>query len=112
MIGRGRYNQGMTFRAVVQDGLIVINTHGAIPDGTTVRVVRAGAPRKVAKTASRATKGPRAKEAGKPVRRVAQKPHPLLALAGIWKDRPDWRGKSSTEVVAELRRRSVGRHRG
>lgn len=32
----------MTFRTVVRDGLIVINAHGEIPDGTRVEVVLSG----------------------------------------------------------------------
>ena len=42
---------------------------------------------------------------GKGVRTRAEKVHPLIALAGMWKDRPEWKGMTSVEIVAELRRR-------
>ena len=55
----------MNFRAVVQDGLIVVNKHGALPDGTRVEVSvmkgqrKSGAAvgKKVRKSASRRTPG-------------------------------------------------------
>lgn len=28
----------MNFRAIVQDGLIIVNTHGSLPDGTPVEI--------------------------------------------------------------------------
>jgi putative addiction module CopG family antidote len=40
---------------------------------------------------------------------TALKRNSLLALSGIWKDRPEWKGKSSVEVVAGLRRGRVQR---
>ena len=40
------------------------------------------------------------------------KQHPFMALAGIWKDREDWRGMTSVEVVQELRKRGRATARG
>ncbi len=90
----------MSFRAIVQDGLIVINTHGKIPDGTPVRVVadeparRKAAPKRAAK---------------KPRRRRTEVPLEELPAFGMWKNR--WKGKSTLQVLRELRAKSLGRHR-
>ena len=66
----------MTFRAIVQDGLIVVNTHGTIPDGTPVNI-------SVAKPKRRSPqKQPKRKKASrKNVRRTP--------LFGIWADRDE-----------------------
>jgi len=63
----------MTFRAVVQDGLIVVNTHGAIPDGTAVDISIAK-PKRATKP-----KRPRAKSSRKNARRTPHTP-----MFGIW----------------------------
>ena len=77
----------MTFRAVVQDGLIVINTHGSIPDGTRVEVqpLLDKAP---ARKTKRVTKGP-------------------LPAFGGWKHRTDI--KSSAAFARGLRRKASRR---
>lgn len=96
----------MTFRAVVRDGMININTHGELPDGTVVEVspVR----RRARKTSTRS-----ARKSTKATKTAKTKANPLLALAGIWKDRPDWRGKSTLEIQRELRTKAMGgRNRG
>jgi hypothetical protein len=98
----------MTFRAVVRDGMININTHGRLPDGTVVEVLPvtpASKPKGPSKARSR---GPR-----KPTKRGKAEPaNPLLAIAGIWKDRPDWKGKSTLEIQRELREKALGHRRG
>jgi hypothetical protein len=45
VVGEWPYSWVMMFRTVVQDGLIVVNTHGALPDGTAVKIVVPKAPR-------------------------------------------------------------------
>lgn len=35
----------------------------------------------------------------------------IMAAAGMWKDRPEWKGKSSAEIATELRKRAAGRGR-
>ncbi len=77
----------MTFRAVVQDGLIVINTHGSIPDGTRVEVqpLRTNAPARKPKRTAKA---------------------PLPAFGG-WKHRTDI--KNSAAFARSLRRKASRR---
>jgi hypothetical protein len=87
----------MTFRTVVKDGLIVINTHGEIPDGTPVEVVRLDTGAKKV-----------AKKAGKRDRSRAKAKDPLPGFGG-WKDRTDI--KDAAEYARELRRRVSRRAR-
>lgn len=94
------------FRAVVRDGMININTHGELPDGTVVEVspVR----RRASKSSTRRVMKP-----AKAAKMAKSKTNPLLELAGIWKDRPDWKGKSTLEIQRELRAKAMGgRNRG
>jgi hypothetical protein len=84
----------MTFRTVVRDGLIVINTHGEIPDGTPVELVRIPS-EKGRRGASRQKSG-----------------DTFVAIVGAWRDQPAWKGKSSVEVATELRRRRMGERHG
>lgn len=92
------------FRTVVRDGLIVINTHGEVPDGTPVEVMR---------TADRATNRAGKKAAKKSKKKSKQKTPPLDNLPGfgMWKDRPEWKGLTTLEIMARLRERSLGRGR-
>lgn len=90
----------MTFRAIVQDGYI--NTRGRLPDGTPVTVVPDRAPRA---TKSRANKS----------RKSSHRSTPLseLPAIGMWKNRPDWKGKSTAQIARALREKSLGgRRRG
>lgn len=85
----------MTLRAVVQDGLIVVNTHGEIPDGTRVRIV---VPR----------------EAKAPQRRTRSVSKRSLAAKadfgfGMWKRRTDI--KDSAEYARGLRKETSRRGR-
>ncbi len=105
----------MTFRAVVRDGMIAINTHGQLPDGTEVEVLPVNRPaprrkgkKKAAKAASRTRGSSSRGRAGKSAKASAD---PLDSLIGIWKDRPDWKGKSTLEIAAELREKALGRTR-
>lgn len=93
----------MTLRSVVRDGLIVVNTHGEIPDGTPVVILRDDQPRRGGKKAK-----PTAKRAKKKARSAAKKPLRDLPAFGIWKDRPEWKGKTSAEIARELREKALG----
>jgi len=79
----------MTFRTTVRDGLIVVNTHGAIPDGTPVEIVRLDAPKK-----------------GRS-KRATTKPTRLPAGFGGWHHRTDI--KDSAEFARTLRKRASRR---
>jgi hypothetical protein len=96
----------MTLRGTVRDGVIAINTHGTLPEGAEVEVVRV----EPAKNGhARATSRKKIAKK-KPSRKGA---HPLVKLAGIWRDRPEWKGLSSLEIQQQLRRKAgIGRARG
>ena len=98
----------MTLRSVVRDGMIDVN--GEIPDGTPVRIVRDDKPRRSAKKA----KAPAKRTAKKKATRAGVKPKsdPIMKVFGMWKDRPEWKGKSSVEIARELREKALGRRSG
>lgn len=85
----------MTYRGVYQNGMVFFEGEVGLRNGDRVDV---NPSRKAGRRSS--TKAKAKARGGKKPAAV----HPLIALAGIWKDRPDWRGKSSVEVVAELRK--------
>jgi len=99
----------MTFRAIVRDGMININTHGELPDGSIVELVHVErakdrSPRRSAAVAQPA----RTPRAAKPSKKIRSK-DPLVSLFGIWKNRPEWKGKSPLEIQQELRAKAMGR---
>lgn len=111
----------MTFRGTVQAGLIVIDTHGKIPDGTEVEVIESptGAVRtRSARSTSSKRPAGRAKPKAKPRKSSANKKKGQASLeafrkiVGIWADRPEWKGKTSVEIARELREKSMRRPRG
>jgi hypothetical protein len=91
----------MTYRGVYRDGLVILEGDVNLRNGDHVDVNLRGS-----SGSARAGRAKSRKQVSKA--RVgkgrAQPVHPLIALAGIWKDRPEWKGKSSVEVVAELRK--------
>lgn len=87
----------MTFRAVVQDGLIVVNTHGALADGTTVEIMISDEKRATKKI----RKGVRSKKPGKHARSAHTPGY------GMWVDRADL----GTPEQAVDRLRSLTRRR-
>lgn len=87
----------MTYRGVYRDGVVTLEGDVDLRNGAIVEV-NAASTRRVAAASASTTK------ARKPVRQ--KKKHPFIALAGIWKDRDDWRGKTSEEIVAGFRTRS------
>ena len=89
----------MTFRAIVRDGLIVVNTHGEVPDGTPVEILLPhGSPTKGNRKRP-LTKKARKKGPGRPT-------DPLFGF-GMWKHRTDI--KDSAAFARELRRRTSRR---
>jgi hypothetical protein len=87
----------MSFRGTFTKGIIVPDEAQSLPEGTRVAVnpLRASEKQAIRPRKTRVSR-----------QRAPQnlKVHPLTALAGIWKDRADWKGKSSVQIVAELRR--------
>jgi hypothetical protein len=111
------YNQCMVYRGTVQGGVVVLSDPGALPEGTAVEVrpkrgakvrgkVKPVAGRSDSVT-GRSRKAPsRAGASGTP----SLKPLPGF---GMWKNRADWRGKSTLTIARELRRKAMGeRYRG
>lgn len=92
----------MTYRAIVQDGLIVFNTKGAIPDGTPVEITVA---RSRANAPSRVSKGGKAK----PSSRHTTTPPTRVPGFGMWADRKDL---GPAESAVERLRASTRRRRG
>ncbi len=100
----------MTLRGTVRDGMIAINTHGMLPEGAEVEVVRVD-PRKNGRAATGA--GARVTKKKKKTKAGRRPKDPLLALAGMWSNRPEWKGLTSLEIQQQLRRKAgIGRARG
>jgi hypothetical protein len=103
----------MTFRTVVRDGLIVINTHGEVPDGTPVRIVlpagNAGAaPARRRTSGSKAGKRGARGRAEKRVGATGGRQRSLPEFGfGLWKHRSDI--GDTAEFARELRTRSSTR---
>lgn len=86
----------MNFRAVVRDGLIVVNTHGTLPDGTAVEVSVAARAKRTKPAKNKRRTGP------------ARSTH--TPGYGMWADREEL-GAPDTAVSrlrAATRRRRVG----
>jgi hypothetical protein len=86
----------MVYRGVYQDGVVVLEGEVDLRNGSRVEV----------QPARRATTAESKKRAGKGARTSAKSADPLLKFFGVWKDRADWKGRSSVEVAKELRRRA------
>lgn len=91
----------------MRDGLIVINTHGTVADGTTVEVVRVATrtPRGSAAKASVAKPG--RKSAGKKPPRAKSGAAATIPGYGGWAHRKDI--KDTVEFAAQLRQRVADR---
>lgn len=92
----------MTYRAIVQDGLIVFNTKGAIPDGTAVEItVAGGRSRDVTRKSNRRT----SKSA--PASRGSTKTARVPGF-GMWADRDEL---GSADAAVDRLRASTRRRR-
>jgi hypothetical protein len=93
----------MTFKGIYRDGIIILEDATGLRNGTVVEVTRpAKRTKAVAKPVAKGKKKPatrRKRSAGS----VADWP-----AFGIWKDRADWKGKSSAEIARELREKALG----
>lgn len=104
----------MTYRGIVQNGIVIIENPDGLRDGTVVDVQPAGRrakksrdlqPRPAASAPNRSAK--KAKALKSRARRASG--DPLFEAFGLWKNRPEWKGKSTIEIAAELRRKAMGR---
>jgi hypothetical protein len=97
----------MTYRGVYRDGVVIIQGDVSLRDGAQVEITET----RTARTPS-TTKKPREKKVTAKRRTTTRKRDPLDGLIGFWKDRPDWKGRSSIAIAAELRDKALGRRRG
>lgn len=96
----------MTLRTIVRDGLVAVNTHGQIPDGTPVEIVRLDKPEKIP-----AKKKLAKKSLSKRPKISKKKQDPFDQFYGMWKDRADWKGRSTEKIAQELREQASSRKR-
>lgn len=95
----------MTYRGIVRNGRILVDIDD-LPDGTSVEITPIKRPSSKKSKKKKATSRRRKPLSGSARRK---KKDPFESIFGIWKDRPDWKGKSSLEILAELRAKSLGR---
>lgn len=106
----------MTYRGVYRDGYVRLDGDVDLPNGSTVevfslagaRVKRAKSKKKAPRPASSVSKGvwELAMAKGRKMTR-AERVATAMKAFGAWRDRPEWKGWSSVEIAAELRRRST-----
>jgi len=115
---------GVPYQGIYRDGIVRLDGDVDLRNGSRVEVnvVRKARKSPAAKPAARA-RASKAKSK-RPLsgwdRAVAtankmtnrERNASIMAFCGVWKDRPDWKGKSSARIAAELRKRasSRGRH--
>ena len=91
----------MTYRGVFRGGVIVVLGKTDMQNGDAVVVSRyqRGSKRRVASKKTSKKKAAKTHS----VDAKSKKRHPFMALGGIWKDREDWRGLTSLEVLERIR---------
>lgn len=106
----------MTYRGIFQNGVVIVENADGLRNGTVVDVQpakrstkskRSVRPQRSAAVRSRPAKKTRRK--GRARKAVGD---PFIESFGLWKDRPEWKGKSTLEIAAELRRKAMGRFGG
>jgi len=110
----------MTYRGVYRDGVVRVEGDVDLRNGSHVEITAAIKPL-VAKANSQS---PRPKSASKVTGNMwelamskrltkAQRIAAALAACGDWKDRTEWKGKSSSQIASELRKTAASRvHNG
>lgn len=101
----------MTLRGTFRDGVVYVSggrEADALRNGDSVEITPVHFKPRAAATTSR---GKRALPARKPATKI-QRLAAFDAAFGMWKDRKEWAGLTSVEVVAGLRRRASERRRG
>ena len=115
----------MTYKGVYRDGIVIIQGDVDFRNGAVVDVNLRGRRKSAKKKSSgkaEANQMTPAQIAGlfkdnawDSIRRTKmtkkQRMATLLAARGTWKDRPEWNGKSSAQVAAELRTKASRRGR-
>lgn len=99
----------MTYRGIVQDGIVILESATGLRNGESVAVVpsRKGGASRQRRGSALPRKG-RAKARRGVVRSGSLDPLPGF---GMWKNRSDWKGKTTLQIAAGLRRKAMGRRR-
>ena len=109
----------MTYRGVYRDGYVRLEGDNDLQDGARVEVSLEPDSRLPRTAAERLRAAAEGKAAAALLKRLtskrmtkAQRLAALDAAFGMYKDRPDWKGKSTVQIAAELRVRASrrGRH--
>lgn len=93
----------MTLRGTFRDGVIIPEQSDGLRDGDVVDIVR--------KRAGRARTGRKATSGGAGKKRRGKSRMPLFGF-GLLKDKREWRGRSTVEIAAELKKRVLRRAGG
>lgn len=91
----------MEFRGTFRDGVVIPDQTDGLRNGDVVRFIPAKKRIKPSATASTRAKPSRT---GKAV--AKRRLDAFMSAFGCMKDRPDWKGKTTLEIVAELRKRT------
>lgn len=114
--GAAFYDSGMICRGVYRDGVVRIKGKLHWPNGARVRLYLEVEPRvsltpearKRSAAEGKAMNAPRKKLSRKKMTK-AERRTSLDAAFGMWKDRPEWAGMTSVEILADIRCRSAMR---
>jgi hypothetical protein len=105
----------MTFRGIFKDGVIVPGTDLGLRNGAEVEfeLLRSRGGDAAGRRARARKRAPRRGAARVTSSKLtaAQRVALVLKFAGDWKKRADWKGRSSADIAAELRRRLARRDR-
>ena len=103
----------MTYRGIYRDGVVVLQGDVALQDGEAVEVNTAKPNRQPPATPNKKklrSEAPQRRAGGKTAKKTrTRKSIQDLAAFGIWKDRAEWKGLSTLEIMAQLRTHSLGR---
>ncbi len=103
----------MTYRGVYRDGVVVLQGDVALQEGEAVEVNTARPNRAtiaVPNKKSLRSDAPAKRTRGTKAKKTqSRKKVQDLAAFGIWKNRAEWKGLSTLEIMAQLRTRSLGR---
>ena len=117
----------MVYKGIYRDGIVTLLGDVDLRNGATVDVNLRGvskrgaraiprSPRAKANARTKTRDGPRSRSSawdGKLKQKMTKKQRiaAILAARGTWKDRPDWKGKSTVEIATLLRQRASRRVR-
>jgi hypothetical protein len=97
----------MIYRGVYRDGVVTLQGDVDLPDGSVVEVLPKARATPAKKAVSR-RKPEKASKSQKAPKRLSKADRVAAALAvmGDWKDRADFKGRSTLDIAQELRRKA------